>query len=387
MWLIAIDEAGYGPKLGPLVVAASLWRNTDAPMEQSVDVPKGPDPFSAVAAPVMVGSAAAGTRKIRVDDSKQIFRSKSSGKDGGSLRTLHAITSVAHHACGRSEATLTERLATLIPRDFDRLANIPWLASMVDAARLPDAVDNAITPIDDCQAAIEQWSQSQWKLRDVQARMVDAEAFNQFCESSGNKSDLLGETSIGLAADLIKTLDCDGANGDDSSTDCAVKNLKGEPENAKGGSGAEKEPVQIFFDRHGGRRYYAGPIQQVLGKTPVEVISETAQQSVYETQYRGRRLRLHFTVKGDRFVPVALSSLHAKYLREVAMSSLNAYFETQLMSAPLQEAADASFKGETLVPKFSPTAGYPTDAVRFLGLIDPVIERLAIPMLKLVRVR
>ncbi|MFG0254396.1 MAG: hypothetical protein ACF787_04765, partial [Rhodopirellula sp. JB053] len=75
MWLIAIDEAGYGPKLGPLVVAASAWRCSQegeradsSRCETSVDQ-MTPDPCRVLGEPVRVGRTS-----VRVDDSKQVFR-------------------------------------------------------------------------------------------------------------------------------------------------------------------------------------------------------------------------------------------------------------------------------------------------------------------------
>lgn len=358
MYLIAIDEAGYGPKLGPLVVAGSVWRCVDDRIGQGVSADTiKQNLFEPFTNPVHVDGVS-----IRVDDSKQIFQSQSTGKKGGSLGALHRIVSVAHHLCGRKEPNLRKRLLTMIPRDHAAIGEVDWLASLMDSRSSQAAANIGFVPSDDCKIAIGQWSESPWQLLDVRARMIDAGSFNLFfADSNGkkNKSDLLGETSIGLVLDLL-----------DSVTQL---DSQGEPH----------EPVQVFFDRHGGRKFYAGPIQQVFGssapETPlVQVVSESPQQSVYALEWQGRPLRMHFTVKGDRFTPVALSSLHAKYLREVAMASLNEYFRLRFA-----QAKDASSGEET----FRPTAGYPTDAERFLKLIEPLRVSHRIPLESLVRCR
>lgn len=358
VYLIAIDEAGYGPKLGPLVVAGSVWQGPDSVIGQgvSVDAMKH-NLFEPFTKPVDVAGVS-----IRVDDSKQIFQSRSTGKNGGSLGALHRIISVAHHLCDRRETSLTERLRTLIPRDHAAIGEVPWLASLMDSQRSVETASRAMVSTKECQPAIEQWSESEWQLLDVRARMIDAGSFNRFfADSDGkkNKSDLLGETSIGLAYDLLNS----------------VSQLVPE--------GKANEPVQVFFDRHGGRKFYAAPIQQVFVKdgaeTPlVRVVSESPKQSVYDLEWRGRPIRLHFTVKGDRFTPVALSSLYAKYLREIAMASLNEYFG--------QRYAEANGVSSGSEP-FRPTAGYPTDAGRFLRMIEPLRVSQRIPLEALVRSR
>jgi hypothetical protein len=144
------------------------------------------------------------------------------------------------------------------------------------------------------------------------------------------------------------------------------------------------EHVQVFFDRHGGRKFYAGPIEQAFsdrdGECPlVQIIDESPRQSVYDIQWQSRLVRLHFTVKGDRFAPVALSSLHAKYLREVAMASLNQFFGQRYT----EHLEKQSLPPETL----RPTAGYPSDAERFLQHIEPLRKAADFSLDHLVRSR
>jgi ribonuclease HII len=341
MYLIAVDEAGYGPKLGPLVVAATLWENStessqwDDQLAATWEIMKSPVPIAG--------------QKIRVDDSKRIFQSRTQRRgDTSPLGNLHRVLSFAHHAMGRTESTWQERLPTLIPDDLNEAAAVPWLAEMLTPGKwlkeLPDAwLDEAtVAP------AIDAWSLPDWKLTDARARLITAKAFNAFCEpspttgNSANKSDLLGETSLNLVASLTES-----------------NELRGHTHG------------QIFFDRHGGRRYYAGVIAATFPEATVRVVDETSRCSIYDVQTRHHQLRMHFTVKGDSFVPVAMSSLHAKCLREIAMTFLNQFF------------ADRWIGPEP----FQPTAGYPVDADRFLEAAATTLTKHSISPSDLVRCR
>jgi hypothetical protein len=68
----------------------------------------------------------------------------------------------------------------------------------------------------------------------------------------------------------------------------------------------------------------------------------------------------------DRHLPVALASMTAKYLRELAMVRLNRFFRDAL-------------------PEVKPTAGYVQDGRRFLQEVRPVIESQRLQPAELVR--
>ena len=68
----------------------------------------------------------------------------------------------------------------------------------------------------------------------------------------------------------------------------------------------------------------------------------------------------------DTHLPVALASMTAKYLRELAMIRLNRFFREAL-------------------PEIKPTAGYVQDGRRFLQEVRPVIEDRRLQAAELVR--
>ncbi len=70
---------------------------------------------------------------------------------------------------------------------------------------------------------------------------------------------------------------------------------------------------------------------------------------------------VEFAVGADaNHMPVALASMTAKYVREALMLRFNAYWRQWL-------------------PEVKPTAGYYTDAQRFLADIQPVLSRCQTP--------
>ena len=64
-WLVGVDEAGYGPNLGPLVVAATAWRLPDTMAPADTDLYQLLD--SAL-------TAAPDGRRLVVADSKQVYK-------------------------------------------------------------------------------------------------------------------------------------------------------------------------------------------------------------------------------------------------------------------------------------------------------------------------
>ena len=100
MLLIATDEAGYGPKLGPLVIVATTWRLPDS-MGQSPSQEELDDLFACVREPTSCGDD-----RVVINDSKAVYQSR--GKDG--LRGLHAVVSAADDWVGLDGAAIVERV-------------------------------------------------------------------------------------------------------------------------------------------------------------------------------------------------------------------------------------------------------------------------------------
>lgn len=317
MLLIATDEAGYGPKLGPLVVAATAWKIPETFVSQTeIDVR-----FEPLRRPVTIVG-----QTVRVDDSKAVF------KPGSGLAGLHAVVSASHHACGILEQDLLGVLARIAPQDVEVVKRSAWLGQLGDQPFLKPG---------QTQVARQAWFASGISLVDTRVRIIPARQFNLACGEGLNKADLLSESTIGLVRHLVD-------------------------EHA-----GPSEKVGVYCDRHGGRRYYAGVLQHGFPEAIVQVKGESRAESAYRLTLGKQTVDIAFTVKGDSFTPVALASMHAKYLRERLMASLNAYFKSLHRSS---------------VP-FKPTAGYPVDADRFLDDVAATLARENIDRDHLVRLR
>ena len=131
-------------------------------------------------------------------------------------------------------------------------------------------------------------------------------------------------------------------------------------------NGCEPEPTVISCDKHGGRGKYQRLLQQQFPDPLIEIICEGMQQSIYRWGPTEARFEARFCAKGESFLPAALASMTAKYLRELSMHAFNEYWQNE-------------------VAGLKPTAGYPLDARRFkleiadrqakLGIDDRILWR------------
>ncbi|MEN1678475.1 MAG: hypothetical protein AAGJ46_02705 [Planctomycetota bacterium] len=267
-WLIGVDEAGYGPNLGPLVVGASAWRveSPDQDLYQTFG-------------PAVCHSPAEGG--IALADSKQLY------KPGGGLRLLElglgaAIGPIAEWS------SLIDRLDA-DPEDQRR--QLPWhrgfdptLPLDADAAEVQHASDRLSHA---CTAAGV-------SPPVVTARLVFPAEFNALIEQHGNKGAALSHVTIGLLRTVINR--CNSG------------------------------PVRCILDKHGGRNRYAGLLQHHFPEHWIEPLEESRQQSRYRWEADNRPIEATFRVGGEASLPTALGSMTAKLLRELSMRAFNDFW-------------------------------------------------------------
>jgi len=300
--VIGTDEAGYGPNLGPLVVAASVWEVDGA----TADVD------DTLAAALATAAAAAGGSARLWADSKQVYKS-GAARGGQGLAALEqgALTAIAMATRCVPEGwhALAESLG--IEPDAGGVPEWPLLAS----TPLPRAIDAAA-----CRATADRvrdaLATAGAALRGVACRVIQPRRFNALLAAGLNKSDILSQTTLALAAETLAS--------------------------ARGGRTGE--PAVVWCDRHGGRKAYAPLVARHFDCPLVQPLAETASHSAYDVP--AAACRVEFSVGGERRGPVALASMTAKYVRELAMHAFNEWWGGRS-------------------PGLAATAGYPVDAARW----------------------
>ena len=134
-----------------------------------------------------------------------------------------------------------------------------------------------------------------------------------------------------------------------------------------------EEQALVVVDRQGGRHRYRTPLAQALGDTvQVNILHESEDASGYEVlplRDEGRRMELWFLTGAEQqHLPVAVASMAAKYTREAMMHRLNHHFGTR-------------------IPGLKPTAGYATDGRRWLRDVAPHLPSLGLTPEQLCRLR
>ncbi len=288
--VIGTDEAGYGPNLGPLVVAATAWRTTATPDAAEASLATA----VAAAAPGLWG------------DSKKIYRA------GAGLDALERGVLVALAMASRDRTVPADWEALVERLSAHSHSDAPPEAGSLSQLAIPccPAVRGTSLPPQDAAVAT-MLERAGIRLEAVRCRIVQPAEFNALLATGLNKSDILSQVTLDLAANLATLAEAD-------------------------------EPCVIWCDRHGGRRRYASLVARAFDLSLVRPLEETPRFSAYALPAG----RIEFAVGGEARMPVAVASMTAKYVRELAMLAFNAYWSERM-------------------PGLLPTAGYPVDAARW----------------------
>jgi hypothetical protein len=296
-----IDEAGYGPMLGPLCVGMSVFRVTDWRAGDPA-----PDLWDRLKPAVVRTAKQAAKGGVAFGDSKKLKLSNQSA-------TRHPLTHLERGVLSilgaRPDATVPERDADLFGELGVNLGPGAWYGG--EPGPLPCTTTADLIRIEAAQirAAMRRAGIELLALRVV---ATDEPAFNKMLQQNRSKASVV---EAGLEAHMRQAL---AGVADD---DC----------------------LRIVSDRQGGRTHYGEVLGRVFGL--VEAEEESPRASRYRVD--GRHGVILHSEAEDAHLPVALASMAAKLVRELAMARFNRYW-TQRM------------------PELKPTAGYVQDARRWL---------------------
>jgi hypothetical protein len=278
-WLIGIDEAGYGPNLGPFVMSAAAWHVPDD--HETTDL------WTLLRECVRRHDPSDDDRLI-VDDSKAVYA------PGGLSALERNLLPIAAPWLTTGTA-LTNYVEQICPSSHDGLRGEKWYSGNTS---LPteerDGIEMGIQRFDDA-----------CKKTDIRRGPVKSVAlctprFNAILDQCGSKGGILAEALTELLRAFTTELD-----GDDA--------------------------LHFFADKHGGRNTYAAMLQNALPMGMLLVREEGALRSRYEIIGADRPIHITFQPRADaEHFSVALASMASKYLREVCMIEFNRFWLSHL---------------------------------------------------------
>jgi hypothetical protein len=281
-WLVGIDEAGYGPNLGPLVMTSVACRLPDDLLDadlwqvlrQAVRRHSEPD-----------------DERLLVEDSKLVY------SNGRGLIDLEKGALAALPGWHLDQPTdLRQYSQWVCPAANDELGKEPWYTG---ASLMPVVAERL-----HCEAAAQRLGQVcaesalHWGL--VRSVVICPTRFNALLDRWGSKGAVLGHA-------LGELLSCNRELADPN------------------------EPVFFVIDKHGGRNHYAAVVQNALTDGLVVAHEEGSQRSDYSVLGLPRFMRLRFQPRADaEHFCVALASMFSKYLREMLMREFNHFWQNQV---------------------------------------------------------
>lgn len=280
---VGIDEAGYGPNLGPLVMTAVIAEGPDE---------RTPDLWRELAPTVARAGGAAD--RLWVDDSKAVLKG---GKGRERLDTA-CLAAVEAAGCQLSGA-FEDLLKAIGAGGFDAVELAPWLEGATDLSWPTAAARRRLR---------ERWpaanpllpTEATWRISAVLTVVVGPARFNEALGRLGSKAQVHFTTAFGRLLQAVWERAGDGA------------------------------PTVVRSDKHGGRHFYLEPLQGLFEGVWIDRGPEGPALSRYTIRGDGRTLKLSLLPRADAEDGlVALASIVSKAVRERWMDVFNAHWRAR----------------------------------------------------------
>jgi len=279
---LGIDEAGYAPRLGPLVVTAvSVVRPAETDLYEGLD--------GVVSRSARSRRTAEGMRMLHVGDSKKVYT-----RSRGLADLERGVLAFAARALGRRPATDLD-LARALTGEMMDVDGLPWYEGPAEPLPVEAEADD-LERATACLASALDGARSDGPS--IRSRLVTARDLNGGVSDERNKADFLCSLVAGLLAEM----------------------------------GRDEGVTKATVDRLGGRKDYRPLLQNAWPDAEVATVAAEVERSSYRVAgSTGARRDVTFACRAeDSSLPVALASMVSKYLRELFMRRLNRWFASHV---------------------------------------------------------